>query len=77
MTFLGKAIAEQRAERKFSLREAAKVAALSHEAVRKVEAGEGTIESAVRIAVALGLPRRVVCDLLTQDLPRLVARMAA
>lgn len=64
---LGHEIAVKRAERKLSLRQAAALTGLSHQAIHNAEHGETSFESALKIAKALGTEPKKLIALAVQD----------
>ncbi|MFA6135521.1 MAG: helix-turn-helix transcriptional regulator [Phycisphaerae bacterium] len=64
---LGKEIAVRRKAKKLSLRQAAEIVGMSHQAVNNAEHGLTSFESALKIAKALGAPKDKLIDLAKQD----------
>jgi len=67
MKHLGKEIAVRRAAQRLSLRQAAALTGLSHQAIHNAEHGETSFESALRIAKALGTKTKKLIALAVQD----------
>lgn len=64
---LGREIAVRRAAQKLSLRQAAALTGLSHQAIHNAEHGETSFESALKIAKALGAKEKELIALAVQD----------
>lgn len=72
MQHLSREIAKVRREQEKSLRDVADATKLSHQAIAFVESGEGRLETAMKVAKALGISARKVIKLAQLD----VAQMA-
>ena len=74
---LGKEIATRRAARKLSLRQAAALTGLSHQAIHNAEHGETSFESALKIAKALGTGPKDLIALAVADATDMAKSAAA
>lgn len=70
---LAREIAKQRAKKDLTMREAAQLAKLSHNAVWRAEQGDADMRTMVRIAHALRVPVAKMTKAIQADARRLVA----
>ena len=73
---LGKAIAEVRIKQKLTLREVARKAKLSHQAVFRVERGLSGLDTAAKVMRVLGMGEAKVAQLVRQQVQHMVGAAA-
>lgn len=74
-THVARLVAKARRAKGLSLRELGSKAQLSQTAVQQVERGRGSVDAALAVMVALGLPQKVRVSTVVSDMVR-IARAA-
>lgn len=72
MLNLGRKVAQKREERGLSLREAEPIVGFCYEEIRRVERGATSLHLAIRVARALGIPKREILAAAQRDVALLV-----
>lgn len=72
---LGYAINQERKRRGWSLRDVAKLMKCSHQCVADVEAGGGNLDTAIKIAWTIGIPRMQIYKFVVLDIRNLISKV--